>query len=146
MPWFLSLNPACHYLSACSFIVMLLNYFTISLFLFHEFFFLSLPSPIASPSRLVDFRCVCFDRALSIASVRTATRESSARNSMPATTDLVATTAPAPTSDRGVKDATSHAPALQVRVCMCGSMCASRLFRWSQGPRCVYSGAVCVAV
>lgn len=62
---------------------------------------------------------MCFYRALSSASVRTATRESSARNSMPATTDLVATMAPAPTLDRGVKDTISHAPALQVCVCAC---------------------------
>lgn len=44
---------------------------------------------------------------------------------MPATTGLVATTAPAPMLDRGVKDATS--PALALQVCM--SMCASCLIR-----------------
>lgn len=56
-------------------------------------------------------------RALSFASVRTATLESSARSSTPATTDRVATTAPVLIADRGLKDATSPAPALQVCVC-----------------------------
>lgn len=63
--------------------------------------------------------CVCVCRAHSFASVRTATLESSVRNSMPATTDLVATTAPALMSDRGVKGVTSRAPVLQVCVCSC---------------------------
>lgn len=76
-------------------------------------------SPIVSLSRLIDLTKLCFYRAHFFASVKMATLESFARNSMPAITDLVATTAPALTLDRGVKDATSHAPALQVCVCVC---------------------------
>lgn len=57
-----------------------------------------------------------FSRALSSASAKTVTTGSSARNSMPATVDPVATTAPAPTSDREAKDATSPAAAPQVCV------------------------------
>lgn len=59
-----------------------------------------------------------FCRALFSASAGTATLESSARNLTPATIDLAATTAPALTLDRGVKDATSHAVAPQVCVSM----------------------------
>lgn len=76
-------------------------------------------SPIVSPSRLIDLTKLCFYRAHFFASVKTATLESSVRNSMPAITDLVATMAPALTLDKGVKDATSHAPALQVCACVC---------------------------
>lgn len=101
--------------AACCF-VMLLNYFTVR----------SLIVPISpvclsvSPWRLGDLTCQSFScRALSFASVRTATLESSARSSTPATTDRVATTAPVLIVDRGLKDATSPAPAPQVCVCVC---------------------------
>lgn len=73
-------------------------------------------APIVSLSRLIDLTKLCFYRAHFFASVKTATPESSARNSMPAITDLVATMAPALMLDRGLRDTTSHAPALQVRV------------------------------
>lgn len=55
-----------------------------------------------------------FYRALSSVSVRTDTSEASVRNLMPATPDPVATTAPAPTVNRGSMGAISPAPAPQV--------------------------------
>lgn len=64
--------------------------------------------------RLTDLTCDVSVRALSSASARTATLASSVRNMTPVTTDRVATTAPAPMSDRGTKDATSLAAAHQV--------------------------------
>lgn len=78
-------------------------------------------SPVDFPSRLIEmtFDISCSCRAPSFASVRTATPESSVRSLTRATADLVTTTAPAATSGRGVKDATSHAHALQVCVCPC---------------------------
>ena len=82
-----------------------------------------------------------FYRALSSVSVRTATPESFARNLTLATTDLVATTAPALTLDRGVKDATSLAAALQVCVCSCVCPCPCPTLchhTWFQGLRCVH--------
>lgn len=59
-------------------------------------------------------RVLGFYRALSSVSVRTDTLEASVRNLMPATPDPVATTAPAPTLNRGSMGTTSPAPAPQV--------------------------------
>lgn len=66
-------------------------------------------------------RCCRFGsyRTRSTASVRTASRESSARSSTAATRDPVATTPPAPTSDRAPRGGTSPALAPQVGLCLC---------------------------
>lgn len=89
----------------------------ISLLLFHKFFLPPAVSPLGLPDLTREI-CVLslFCRAPSSASAKTATPGFFVRNMTPATTDLVATTAPALTSGRGVKDATSRAPVNQVCV------------------------------
>lgn len=97
-------------------VVVSLNNFTIAdliIYLSQVFLLLSSVSLVISPCKL--YVCV-FCRALSSASVMTATPESSVRNLTPATTAHVATTAPALMSDKEAKDATSAAPASQVCV------------------------------
>lgn len=117
---------------------MSLNYFTIcDLIVTVSQVFLP---PAVSPLGLPDLtREICalslFCRAPSSASAKTATPGFFVRNMTPATTDLVATTAPALTSGRGVKDATSRAPVNQV--------CVLNLFSFQSVRYCCSCSACC---